>query len=195
MIREFRQEDFESVCAIAERAWEPIFSGFERQLGKEVYAVLTRFAQQQGETACRPFETSSRMFLYRGAQGENSSVSLPFTVMRNERSESFQTMRSIPAAARKASDRRCTGRRWNISVKRECFWRRLRQGLMKHMLPHAGLMSVPARSSYRSRNIYDETWKGMTEYGKRLLDSAVCSRLRKTEPLDEARATFSFLLK
>ena len=32
----------------------------------------------------------------------------------------------------------------NISVKRECFWRRLRQGLMKHMLPHAGLMSVPA---------------------------------------------------
>lgn len=40
MIREFRQEDFESVCAIAERAWEPIFSGFERQLGKEVYAVL-----------------------------------------------------------------------------------------------------------------------------------------------------------
>ena len=40
MIRKFRQEDFESVCAIAERAWEPIFSGFERQLGKEVYAVL-----------------------------------------------------------------------------------------------------------------------------------------------------------
>ena len=32
MIREFRQEDFESVCAIAERAWEPIFSGFERPI-------------------------------------------------------------------------------------------------------------------------------------------------------------------
>ena len=40
MIREFRQEDFESVCAISKKAWEPIFSGFEKQLGREVYAVL-----------------------------------------------------------------------------------------------------------------------------------------------------------
>ncbi len=49
MIREFRQEDFQEVCTIAEKAWEVIFKGFEKQLGKEVYAILNPDSRRSKE--------------------------------------------------------------------------------------------------------------------------------------------------
>ena len=39
MIRAFRKEDLETICAIAKRAYTRIFNGFEEQIGKEALDI------------------------------------------------------------------------------------------------------------------------------------------------------------
>ena len=46
MIREYRKEDFETLAAIARKAWRKIFEGFRQQLGDELYAILYDNRQQ-----------------------------------------------------------------------------------------------------------------------------------------------------
>lgn len=36
MIRPFRKDDLENICAIAKRAYDGIFSGFEKEIGKQL---------------------------------------------------------------------------------------------------------------------------------------------------------------